>query len=128
MLEKEFVEYNEALALKELGFDEPCFDYYIPNKNNDPISKIFDNYELGKHNSNINTIYKNGIVSRPLYQQVFRWFRNKYNLNAPITDNGLGQYDFRINHNSLWSGRVWDTYEEAELECLKKLIEIVKTK
>ena len=27
-MEKEFVKYTEALALKELGFDEPCFGYY----------------------------------------------------------------------------------------------------
>ena len=25
---KEFVSYEIALALKELGFDEPCFTYY----------------------------------------------------------------------------------------------------
>ena len=24
-MEKEFVKYEQALALKELGFDEPCF-------------------------------------------------------------------------------------------------------
>lgn len=27
-LEKEFVPYQEALELKELGFDEPCFGWY----------------------------------------------------------------------------------------------------
>jgi hypothetical protein len=27
-----------------------------------------------------------------------------------------------------WTSKVFDTYEEAELECLKKLIEIVKNK
>ena len=30
-MEKEFVSYEQALALKELGFDEPCFGYYEPN-------------------------------------------------------------------------------------------------
>ena len=28
---KEFVPYNEALELRKLGFDEPCFGYYEPN-------------------------------------------------------------------------------------------------
>ncbi len=27
-LEKEFVPYEQSLALKELGFDEPCFAFY----------------------------------------------------------------------------------------------------
>ena len=26
--EKDFVPYEQALALKELGFDEPCFGFY----------------------------------------------------------------------------------------------------
>jgi hypothetical protein len=28
-IEKEFVPYNEALALRDLEFDEPCFDLGI---------------------------------------------------------------------------------------------------
>jgi hypothetical protein len=27
---RDFVNYEGALALKELGFDEPCFGYYEP--------------------------------------------------------------------------------------------------
>jgi len=29
MIEKEFIPYEQALALKALGFDEPCFGYYV---------------------------------------------------------------------------------------------------
>ena len=28
-MEKEFVTYEIALELKQLGFDEPCFGYYV---------------------------------------------------------------------------------------------------
>ena len=28
-MQKEFIPYEQALALKELGFDEPCFAVYI---------------------------------------------------------------------------------------------------
>ena len=28
-MEKEFIPYQEALLLKELGFDEPCFTHYF---------------------------------------------------------------------------------------------------
>ena len=27
-MDKEFIPYEQALALKELGFDEPCFRWY----------------------------------------------------------------------------------------------------
>ena len=131
-MEKQFIPYTLALTLKELGFDEPCFDYYIPNKNYDPISKIFNSYELGNHNSNTNTIYKNGIISRPLYQQAFRWFRNKYNLNSFVIDSKSYNWYFNINDmikdDIVSEVLYFKTYEEAELECLKKLIEIVKKK
>ena len=31
MVEKELILFEEALALKELGFDEECFGYYENN-------------------------------------------------------------------------------------------------
>jgi len=135
-MENEFIPYEQALVLKDLGFDEECFDYYIPNKNNDPISKILNSYELGKHNSNTNTIYKNGIVSRPIFSQAFRWFRNKgYDTSIshmPPEMIGKGKikkyslFIWKEDSNPRGIQEFKDTYEEAELECLKKLIEIVK--
>ncbi len=32
-MEKDFIPYEEALALKELGFDEPCFAVYFNTTN-----------------------------------------------------------------------------------------------
>ena len=32
-MNKEFVKYEQALALKELGFDEPCIGWYNPQVN-----------------------------------------------------------------------------------------------
>ena len=34
-MKKEFVPYEPALALKELGFDEPCFGKYLSNLQSD---------------------------------------------------------------------------------------------
>lgn len=36
-MNKEFVPYEQALALKELGFDEPCFAYYDEEDNTGQI-------------------------------------------------------------------------------------------
>jgi hypothetical protein len=72
---------------------------------------------------------------------VFRWFREKHNLRGFIGFRpNVKQFDYHICDMSL-SGKEYvkqrtmeefnkdpkvGTYEEAELECLKKLIEIVK--
>ena len=119
-MKKEFIPYEQALALKELGFDEPCFGYFYTE------DRFFDttikNSELDEDCS----------ISAPLYQQAFRWFREKY--EAYYTIEGSKKHGFAfciysenddiVEEVSL----VYSTYEEAELECLKKLIEIVKEK
>ena len=72
-------------------------------------------------------------ISAPLYQQAFRWFREKHNLHGIVSYCGKNQWDIElldykgnqlveIENNIFW------TYEEAELACLNKLIEITKTK
>jgi hypothetical protein len=121
-MEKEFVPYAEALALKELGFDEPCFGYYIELRN--PQEGILT---IDKCENNIDG------VSAPLYQQAFRWFREKYRLDGKPEYFLNNWYCFIINDmkgedtsRSLFTE--FPSYEEAELECLKKLIEIVSNK
>ena len=127
-MNNEFVPYDIALAMKELGFDEPCF--YVWN---------IDTKELFSSNStDINgqptnlDLMGNVSITAPLYQQAFRWFREKYNLWVEIakpitwllsiTDKKqekrilLEDYDNYVEPTS---------YEEAELACLRKLIEIV---
>ena len=119
---KEFIPYEQALALKELGFDEPCFGSYDP---------------FGSKQLSCSGIYTYGnCIAAPLYQQAFRWFREKYDLRIWIESNyGVLKFEYVIattNFNFIdkqfndLSG--YKTYEEAELECLKKLIEIVKNK
>ena len=120
-MEKEFIPYEQALALKELGFDEGCLGYYDGSKT--PMVK------LTKHST----------ISAPLYQQAFRWFREKYKISGEISsDYYLEGKDNEWEYNIYQLGKEDDGYvgtipifktpEEAELECLKKLIEIVKEK
>ena len=113
------IPYKQALALKELGFDEPCFGYFNTN-----------NRELFLDNSNNRTSNDDDRwCSAPTFSQAFRWFREKYNLH-----NGIYPYydeyefqikDFRLPTNQPINGGLMP-YEEAELACLNKLIEIVK--
>ncbi len=117
-MNKEFTSYTEALALKELGFDEPCFGYY--NGQGNYIG------EEGKMNSNCNKLGMHGAYcTAPLYQQAFRWFREK-GFDIKIQKESVGLY-----FGFYWSGAAWiivgnGSYEEAELACLKKLIERYK--
>ena len=114
-MEKEFIPYEQALVLKELGFDEPCFGYYTGDKKH-----LLIRPNMGRRNEDLNDI----VCAAPLYQQAFRFFREKYKSNFIIGFGNDGGY-YRIgNLFSKW----YKTYEEAELECLKKLIEIIKNK
>jgi hypothetical protein len=115
-MNREFIPYEQALALKELGFDEPCFGAFIGKE-----FKFFDfSNDL---NGYVND--KNLIIGAPLYQQAFRWFREKYGYLSNIHDFN-GNFKATLSGNCNWLGSWTKTYEEAELDCLIKLIEIVK--
>jgi hypothetical protein len=63
----EFINYEQAVALKELGFDEPCFGYYDHQiKKLDTISsEVCERLcKLGKH-----TAY----IKAPTFSQAFRF-------------------------------------------------------
>jgi hypothetical protein len=119
---KEFVPYEEALVLKELGFDELCLGYYT----------IYSDGEVKLFTSDKG--FRN--LEAPTFSQAFRWFREKYNLNHVITVADFGKYesgnpDFQCAIYSkdpllITNMDKYNTCEEAELACLRKLIEIVK--
>lgn len=114
-MNKEFIPYEQALELKKLGFDEGCLDQYTSNGE---LSKLNIGFRIK------NELLTKLSCSAPLYQQAFRWFRKKYNLMPLVDRSYMSLYEFRIVEKG-W-GYTASTYEEAELACLKKLIEIVK--
>jgi hypothetical protein len=134
-MDKEFVSYNLALRLKALDFDEPCFGFYqkeyvenIPFMVDDD-----DQYRLTGYRTCENSEIPEHYTSAPTFSQAFRWFREKYNLHVNKTGNSnytsFNMVEPKIEVLSFV--RYTDTknhYEEAELECLKKLIEIVENK
>ena len=137
---KDFVSYNEALKLKELGFNEPCIfgynDYHVLRSK---IASSFDG-DFVKWNEKYDRDLK-----APLYQQAFRFFREKYQWQSYIEPTS-DQHSRELGYNyCLWNyktGEEYNTmpqncpsgdwefekYEDAELACLIKLIEIVKNK
>ena len=138
-MEKEFIPYEQALSLKELGFDEECL---TQSKH----KKLCSNKEQpgGCQLHNLHCAYPDCTIDKtvesiplPLYQQAFRWFREKHNILANVYANASGflyQWEDAVGGThrgfSDFEGPndsgVWDTYEEAELACIDKLIELVK--
>ena len=115
-MEKEFIPYEQALALKELGFDEECLRHYSLCGN------YFDTW---------NHFNQHGIkyIGAPLYQQAFRWFREKYSLCSWRYQSNSELYHYSILKDDRYLSSGYNnqvTYEEAELDCLKKLIELCK--
>jgi len=136
-MDKEFIPYEQALVLKELGFDESCFGRYyykesypMLNPNSGETELVF---EFGQYIKQTEIT-----ILVPLYQQAFRWFRDNHNL--------FGCIDLQCSNPAYWYIRVDDiiendfvyhsedyrikykTYEEAEDACLDRLIEILKNK
>jgi hypothetical protein len=128
-MEKEFIPYEQALALKELDFNEPCYKFY------DKIGllqehSVMDHYDIAC------CVAGECITERhpaPTFSQSFRWFRDEYKIRYTIRyDQENSKYHGFIPSNWIYVDALdfgpYKTYEEAEFECLKKLIEIVKNK
>jgi len=118
---QEFVPYEHALALKELGFDEPCFGGYDME-----TLKLWIGYLNDGEQFNREYYYP-----APTFSQAFRWFREKHKIGTWIhhyfnMDKGNFEYSFVITLPYKDDGYVYEKHEEAELTCLRKLIEIVK--
>ena len=141
-MEKEFITYEQALELKGLGFNEPCFGWFRSTLIPSNFTEYFLETEFGMNESPsdwVNSNFLDKACSAPLYQQAFRWFREKYNIDSWITkehkyrkpfcwyiQDNITIYNSDLRTNGLTYETFFQTHKEAELECLKKLIEIVK--
>jgi hypothetical protein len=164
-MEKEFIPYEQASDLKDLGFDGECIAFY---------NGTFLDFKIQGGDicsSYLSTENRGECPNAPLYQQAFRWFREKYDLHVHIRkedyvyknihnnyfhfDISKGEQTDITKQEDLYSnlmdeceqnipgnyldneklnilifekGFAFKIYEETELACLKKLIEIVKNK
>ena len=121
---KEFIPYELALRLKALGFDEPCFGswWFNPSihKLNEEELQIIKSYYFG---------LPEYCILAPTFSQAFRWLREKYNLKSWIEEYTKNKYIYEIRPHKITDYKegeiyVYATYEEAELACLEKLIEL----
>lgn len=127
-MEKQFVSYELALKLKELGFDEECLGFFRT-----PTNRLVYGFELQ------NTPEHCLKISAPLWQQAFDWFRINHKLESliqrmPPEVYGKGNGNVKTYMAYIWAEKLnprgqtplyFDTYEEARLELLKRLVKIV---
>jgi hypothetical protein len=128
-MDKEFVSYEIALALKELGFNESCFGCYELSELRDYKKGLEVSWIMTLNTLNGYRIYDDETqMSAPLKQQVFKWFREKYKIRFIIQSSmsDLGEYFKLIFPNGETRSVAYPTYEEAENACIDKLIEIAK--
>jgi len=123
-MENNFILYEEAHVLKKLGFNAECYAYYH--------NKVEYLLVKGKRTTN-NTIEDryDSDCATPLYQQAFKFFRDKYNYHKDITFKASfgGNFEYIVTIQTIGKIVILDnesSYEEAELKCLKKLIGICK--
>jgi hypothetical protein len=114
-MEKDFLPYEISLSLKELEFDEHCFAWYVSKDYGIEIGMVIKS-----------DLIKESILA-PTFSQAFRFFREKYKLSGIPTHQSYDIWDLETGECFIEKYPI-ESYEEAELACLRKLIEIVKTK
>ena len=136
-MQKQFVTYEIALSLKELGFNEPCLGFFdkelflfclVDQESDCEINTI--TYENGLNNIIADINYETIIIA-PLYQQVIDWFREKHNIHISIPNYydgwSIDIRGFKQNINLEYHsepGICLENYYEAREQAILKVIEL----
>ena len=127
-MNKEFVPYELAVKLKALGFDEKCFCNWEESWSPEPEDEIRMVLTTDQ------TWLRPGWIRAPTFSQAFRWFREEYNQHSFIElvfeDEIRFDYVLYVNEDEDdcidYGDGPFETYEDAELALLDKLIEIAE--
>jgi len=125
-MNNQFVTYEIALALKELGYSEICLGEYYIDKNKRIILSYKTHYHTKKRNS----------IQAPLWQQAIDFLREKYDIVINIYANASG-YLFEMHDSAKRGGThrydsgfegpneggCWNIYPEARKQAILKAIE-----
>ena len=126
-MKDQFLPYELAAQLKELGFNLPTLGHYY-ERNGEQNLVVYG--EFAPDTSKW--------IAAPLYQQAFEWFRTAKKFRsfrdcrlADIDKPNEFVFDYQIKRGNgldthpYFSGD-FDTMAEAELGCIKKLIAFAK--
>lgn len=141
-MEKQFVTYEIALAVKELCFNEWCFAYF----SSEGEYNEFLYYDMEHQNSNLQSDYGGEKeCTAPLWQQVIDWFREKHSLDIHVTFrhqdgnkiDGINSvyYDieiYRLHWGDAYKeynfNQISDNYHYSREQAILKAIKLIKNK
>lgn len=140
MTHEDYVNFEQAKALKELGFKEKCFTFYTCLGNLEINHLTFSGQHIKLENYNddsINEKYKNVSFSAPSLSRVQKWLREK-----EIEVGAFGDFDGEFQTDKwVWLMRKfnthlydtvfpedisYDTYEEALSAGIDAALELLK--
>jgi hypothetical protein len=130
----DFVNWELSNRLYQIGYDE--FFALFGN------TFCYRNKNLTLANENAMRYFLDGgdeVIPAPTFSQIFEWFRKKHKIHAYVTRNtGINDsskevycgvyHTIKKGNGPLNTTTSCDTFKDAELTVLKKLIEIVESK
>ena len=143
----QFIPYNEAKTLLELGYKAET-NYNPGEASYTPYSFWIEQEGKEPRLSSLTRPAREllfpapTLTPAPTWRQAFRWFREQHKLDSYarqftwLEHSDFGKFYFRIEQMEQVDkdedlkdfSAFKDSYEEAELACLHKLIEIIKEK
>lgn len=120
-----FVPYQPSLDMRDMGYNEYFNGWYYRLD-----GRLFkSDYEFDFDDARE--------CIAPLYQQALKWFREKHNMLATVYSNASGfLFEWHDTNGGTSRGSsehdgpndsgCWDTYEEAQLACIMRLIKAIK--
>ena len=148
-MEKQFVTYQQAKDLKEIGFDDLCFGQY---ENESKILSInFNNTPLTDDQKKRPVLYSNEIknstvpqwaIAAPLKQQFFDWVSEKFNIDCYVKPDLIEESRRKVYDYYIWFPEDGEedsldlsigmnneyTRDEAESACIDEAIKRIKDK
>ena len=132
-MKEQFITYEIALKLKELGFDEECFAWFDENKEIRIAPDVYKKWTSKPlTNLNIIKVFNIDCITAPLYQQVIDWFREKHKIDIyPEPTYSLTEYSFKVitvhgksKKQEYWDGmgKTYNTYQEAREQAILKML------
>ena len=124
---EDFVTYEQAIKLKELGFVWKCFGYYLYDD---------DEVRFGETPKEYNYIVGNDHISAPTLAQVQKWLREVKGISVePVSC----WYEDNVSDNMVWSSFIcslkdksgfvqtadFNTYEETLSAGIDKVIQFL---
>lgn len=118
MITEDYVSFETAKLLKERGFNELTYAYYLPN-----ASFYLSPMEIDNKN-----LYSQGCISAPTLQMAMKWLREVHKVYISIShrlshnaDNDVC-FSFWINEGEITDGE-WLSYEEACENAIRYVLE-----